>query len=183
MSNREGRISRSAPDGAGVLRRAAVSLAIAAVLTFLLFWAAPDGFYPWAKAIHVIAVISWMAGMLYLPRLFVYHAATPVGTPQSETFKVMERRLLKAIINPAMVATWVLGLWLALTIGAFEQGWFHGKFAAVLALSAVHGYLAGAQRKFAEDRNTKSQRHWRIVNEVPTLLMIVIVLLAVVKPF
>ena len=163
--------------------KAVLWLALTAALVLAFFFLVPESAYLWVKAAHIIAVISWMAGMLYLPRLFVYHAATPVGTPQSETFKVMERRLLKAIINPAMVATWVLGLWLALTIGAFEQGWFHGKFAAVLALSAVHGYLAGAQRKFAEDRNITSQRHWRIVNEVPTLLMIVIVLLAVVKPF
>lgn len=183
MSNREGRISRSAPDGAGALRRAAVSLAIAAVLTFLLFWAAPDGFYPWAKAIHVIAVISWMAGMLYLPRLFVYHTQAAPGSEQSETFKVMERRLLRAIINPAMIATWVFGLWLAWRGFGFEPGWLHAKIGLVVGMSAVHGYFSRSVRMFAQDRNTKSSRHWRMMNEIPTLLMIGIVILVVVKPF
>lgn len=97
----------------------------------------------WIKAAHILAVISWMAGLLYLPRLFVYHAGTQPGSPQSETFKVMERRLLKAIMNPAMIASWLLGLWLAYEIEAWRQGWFHGKLALVLALSACHGFLAG----------------------------------------
>jgi putative membrane protein len=124
-----------------------------------------------------------MAGMLYLPRLFVYHADTQKGSAQSETFKVMERRLLRAIINPAMIASWVFGLWLAWKGFGFQGGWLHGKIAAVVAMSGVHGYLSGAVRKFAEDRNTKPARHWRIVNEVPTVLMIVIVILVIVKPF
>ena len=139
--------------------------------------------YPWIKALHVIAVISWMAGMLYLPRLFVYHCDAEIGSKQSETFKVMERRLLKAIINPAMIVTWVFGLYLAWKGFSFQGGWLHAKIAAVLAMSGVHGYLSGGVRRFAEDRNTKSSRHWRIVNEIPTLLMIVIVALVVVKPF
>ncbi|TGP51442.1 CopD family protein, partial [bacterium M00.F.Ca.ET.229.01.1.1] len=115
----------------------------------------------------VIAVISWMAGMLYLPRLFVYHADAEKGSAQSETFKVMERRLLRAIINPAMIATWVFGLWLAWKGFAFHGGWLHAKIALVLVLSGLHGYLAGAVRKFAEDKNEKPARHWRIVNEIP----------------
>ena len=139
--------------------------------------------YLWLKAFHVIAVIAWMAGMLYLPRLFVYHADTAVGSPQSETFKMMERRLLKAIINPAMAVTWVLGLWLAYDAGLFRQGWLHAKLALVLAMSALHGYFTGAVRAFAEDRNTKSSRHWRIMNEAPTVLLIGIVILVIVKPF
>jgi len=137
----------------------------------------------WVKALHVISIIAWMAGLLYLPRLFVYHAMAEPGSRQSETFKVMEWRLLKFIINPAMIATWVLGLWLAWEGGLFRSGWLHAKLAAVVALSAVHGYLAGAVRRFAEDSNRKSARHWRIVNEIPTLLMIVIVVLVIVKPF
>lgn len=163
--------------------RMAVGIAALVALTGLLYFVAPDGFYPWAKAIHVLAVIAWMAGMLYLPRLLVYHADAEKGSVQSETFKVMERRLLRGIINPAMVVTWVFGLWLAWKGFAFQGGWLHGKIALVLLLSAVHGYLAGAVRKFAMDRNEKSAKHWRIVNEIPTLLMIAIVILVVVKPF
>ena len=163
--------------------RMAVGIAALVVLTALLYFVAPDGFYPWAKAIHVLAVIAWMAGMLYLPRLLVYHADAEKGSVQSETFKVMERRLLRGIINPAMIVTWVFGLWLAWKGFAFQGGWLHGKIALVLLLSAVHGYLAGAVRKFAMDRNEKSAKHWRIVNEIPTLLMIAIVILVVVKPF
>lgn len=163
--------------------RAFIALAVFAALTALLFLLAPDDLYLWAKAIHVIAVISWMAGMLYLPRLFVYHSEVPVGSPQSETFKVMERRLLRAIINPAMVVAWVFGLWLAWKGFSFSGGWLHAKLALVLVLSGVHGYLSASVRRFAEDRNEKPARHWRIVNEVPTLLMIAIVILVIVKPF
>jgi putative membrane protein len=139
--------------------------------------------YPWVKAFHIIAVIAWMAGMLYLPRLFVYHAESPVGSPQSETFKVMERRLLKAIINPAMTATWVLGLYLAWSGGWYAAGWLHVKFLLVLVMSGLHGYFSAARRAFAEDRNKKSSRHWRMMNEIPTLLLVIIVVLVVVKPF
>jgi putative membrane protein len=163
--------------------RMTVGIAVLVVLTALLYFVAPDGFYLWAKAIHVLAVIAWMAGMLYLPRLLVYHADAEKGSVQSEIFKVMERRLLRGIINPAMIVTWVFGLWLAWKGFAFQGGWLHAKIAAVLLLSAVHGYLAGAVRRFADDRNEKPARHWRIVNEIPTLLMIAIVILVVVKPF
>jgi putative membrane protein len=170
-------------SGANALKRAAIAIAVFVVLAGLLFLFGPDDFYPWAKAIHIIAVISWMAGMLYLPRLFVYHAEAERGSAQSETFKVMERRLLRGIINPAMILTWVFGLWLAWKVFHFQGGWLHAKIALVVIMSAVHGYLAGAVRKFAEDRNEKPARHWRIVNEIPTLLMIAIVILVVVKPF
>lgn len=165
------------------LTRALVAIAIFAVLTALLFLVVGDGAYAWIKAIHVIAVISWMAGMLYLPRLFVYHTGAEPGSVQSETFKVMERRLLRAIINPAMVATWAAGLWLAWRGFAFQGGWLHAKIALVLVMSGLHGYLSAAVRRFAEDRNEKPARHWRIVNEIPTLLMIGIVVLVIVKPF
>lgn len=170
-------------SGSTAAKRAVISVVILVVLTVALFYLAPDGFYLWAKAIHVIAVISWMAGMLYLPRLFVYHAEAEKGSVQSETFKVMERRLLRAIINPAMTVTWVFGLWLAWNGFGFSGGWLHAKIAAVLLMSGVHGYLSASVRRFAEDRNEKPSRHWRIVNEIPTVLMIAIVILVVVKPF
>jgi putative membrane protein len=137
------------------------------------------------KAFHVIAIIAWMAGLLYLPRLFVYHAASKRGSEQSETFKVMERRLLRFITTPAMLASWVLGLILAFS-GAIDwsrDGWFHAKLALVLALSAFHGLLAMWTKDFALDRNMRSARFYRIANEVPTVLMICIVILVVVRPF
>jgi protoporphyrinogen IX oxidase len=142
-----------------------------------------DAAYPWLKGFHVVAVIAWMAGMLYLPRLFVYHCATAAGSVQSETFKVMERRLLRAIINPAMMATWLLGLWLAWWSGYYRSGWLDAKFALVLVMSGAHGLFARWVRYFATDRNRHSAKFYRIINELPTLLMIAIVLLAVVKPF
>ena len=141
------------------------------------------GAYSWLKSLHIIAVIAWMAGMLYLPRLFVYHCEAELGSKQSETFKVMERRLLTVIINPAMVATWVLGLWLAWDGGWLLAGWFHTKLVLVLLLSGIHGMFSRWVRDFAADRNRHSQKFYRIINEVPTLLMIGIVILAVVKPF
>ncbi len=139
--------------------------------------------YEWLKAFHILAVISWMAGMLYLPRLMVYHAAAQKGSIQSETFKLMERRLLKGIMNPAMIVSWVLGLYLAWAAFGFKGGWLHGKILLVLVLSGIHGYLAGRVRAFAEDRNDKSGRFYRILNEVPAVLLVGIVILVVVKPF
>lgn len=163
--------------------RAGVALLITVAAALLLVWLLGNGAYLWIKAFHVIAVIAWMSGMLYLPRLFVYHADTPVGSAQSETFKVMEARLLNIITTPAMVVTWVLGLWLAWSSGFWMAPWLHAKFALVLVLSGLHGYLSAATRAFREDRNTKPARHWRIVNEIPTVLMIGIVILVIVKPF
>ena len=139
--------------------------------------------YVWLKAFHVIAVMAWMAGMLYLPRLFVYHCAAEAGSPQSETFKLMERRLLNAIITPAMVVSWVLGLWLAWAGGAYDAGWLHAKVVLVVVLSALHGFLVRCVRQFALDQNRHSQKFYRIINEVPAVLMVGIVILAVVKPF
>ena len=137
------------------------------------------------KAFHVIAIIAWMAGLLYLPRLFVYHAESTKGSAQGETFKVMERRLLKFITTPAMLASWVLGLYLAFSgvIDWSADGWFHAKLVLVLALSAFHGLLAMWTKDFALDRNTRSARFYRLANEIPTLLMIGIVILVVVRPF
>ncbi len=170
-------------DNSQAGKRAAVAIIILVAVTTGLFLVDPDNFYLWAKAIHVIAVISWMAGMLYLPRLFIYHTQAGAGSPQSETFKLMERRLLRVIINPAMVLTWVFGLWLAWEGFGFQATWLYIKFACVLALSAVHGYFSKHVRLFAKDKHEKSVKHWRIVNEVPTVLMVAIVILVIVKPF
>jgi putative membrane protein len=139
--------------------------------------------YHWLLAFHIIAVIAWMAGMLYLPRLFVYHCEADVGSTQSETFKVMECRLLRLIINPAMIVTWLLGLWLAWSGGWFAAPWLHAKLVLVLLMSGVHGVLSKYVREFGADRRRKSQKYFRILNEIPTVLMILIVILAVVKPF
>ncbi len=139
--------------------------------------------YEWIKALHVIAVIAWMAGMLYLPRLFVYHCEAEAGSKQSATFKLMEQRLLKAIINPAMTVTWLAGLYLAWAGHWFSAPWLHAKLLLVVVLSGVHGFFSRLVKDFAADRNTISQRFYRFINEVPTILMIGIVILVVVKPF
>src|ERR1700730_9101354 len=138
--------------------------------------------YERIKALHVIAVIAWMAGMLYLPRLFVYHCEAETGSKQSKTFKVMERRLLKAIVNPAMIVTWLAGLYLAWAGHWFSAGWLQVKFLLVLALSGVHVFFSRCVRDFGADRNLRSEKFYRIINEVPTILMIGIVILVVVKP-
>ncbi|CAO3355937.1 protoporphyrinogen oxidase HemJ [Azospirillum palustre] len=140
--------------------------------------------YDWIKALHVISIIAWMAGLLYLPRLFVYHCQVQAGSEASETFKVMERRLLRAIMNPAMIAAYVFGIaMIALTPEWMKQGWLHAKLLFVLLLTASHMMMARWRRDFAEDRNTRPQRFFRIANEVPTLLMIGIVIFVIVKPF
>lgn len=163
--------------------RAAVALITTAIAALLLIVLLGDEAYVWIKAIHVIAVISWMAAMLYLPRLFIYHCDATAGSELSETLKVMEWRLLRIIMNPAMILTWVLGLWMAWQAGWFSAGWFHAKLAAVLVLSGIHGHFSAAVRKFAADANQKSARYWRIMNEAPAVLMIAIVILVIVKPF
>jgi putative membrane protein len=141
--------------------------------------------YLWIKALHVISVIAWMAGLLYLPRLFVYHTQKEPGSDASETFKIMERRLLRAIMNPAMVASFVFGGLLLWDLGAdaLTMGWLHAKLACLAGLVVMHGLMARWRKEFAEDRNRHSERFYRVMNEVPTLLMIAIVILAVVKPF
>jgi protoporphyrinogen IX oxidase len=146
-------------------------------------WLIP--FYPWIKALHIVSVIAWMAGLLYLPRLFVYHAVEAPGSAPSEIFKVMERRLLRAIMNPTMVSTYVFGILLASTPGVVDwsSGWIYAKLVLVLGLTAAHHEMMRWQIAFAEDRNTRPQRFFRIANEIPTLLMIAIVILVVVKPF
>lgn len=137
--------------------------------------------YLWIKAMHVIAVICWMVGMLYLPRLFVYHCRALKDAACSELFKIMERRLLRYIINPAMVAAWITGLWMAWEIYHFQGGWLHLKLAAVMLLSGFHGFLARSTRQFAENRNRFSEKNWRVLNEVPTVLMIVAIIAVIVK--
>lgn len=171
------------PESRTAVLRAATALGITAVLAAALLWWNPAGLYLWLKAAHIFAVIAWMAGMLYLPRLFVYHCEAEAGSKQSVTFKVMERRLLTVIVNPSMVATWVLGLWLAWAGGSFAAGWLQAKIVLVLAMSALHGFLSRCVRDFAADRNRHSQRFYRIVNEVPAVLLLGIVILVVVKPF
>jgi len=139
--------------------------------------------YLWVKALHIVAVIAWMAGMLYLPRLFIYHCAAEPGSVQSETFKVMERRLLRAIIDPAMGLAWVLGLALVAHLDAWSVPWMQAKFAAVIALSAMHGTFSRWRRDFDRDENRHSARFYRYMNEIPTVLMIAIVFLVVLQPF
>jgi putative membrane protein len=139
--------------------------------------------YEWLKALHVISVIAWMAGMLYLPRLFVYHAAAKPGSELSETLKIMERRLLRRIVNPAMIATYVFGLWmLAMNPALLREPFMHVKLAAVLVMTAIHVFLARGRRRFAEDRNTHSALFYRVLNEVPAVLIVVIVVMIVVRP-
>jgi putative membrane protein len=139
--------------------------------------------YEWMKALHIISVISWMAGMLYLPRLYVYHASAKPGSELSETLKIMERKLLRFIINPAMISSFIFGIWmLTINTGIMHETFFHVKLTAVLAMTICHTFLARYRRTFAEDRNTHSAKFFRILNEVPTFLMILIVIMIIVRP-
>lgn len=143
-------------------------------------------YYFLIKSIHIISFTCWMAGMFYLPRLFVYHVGAEKGSDLSETLKIMERRLMRIIINPAMISTWIFGIWLVVLTGYGAPGtgqWLHAKIALVLAMSGMHGWLSRLRKKFARDANERSEKFYRILNEAPTLLFIVIVLLAVMKPF
>lgn len=139
----------------------------------------------WVRALHVISVIAWMAGLLYLPRLFVYHCSAAVGSEQSQTFKVMERRLYRGIMTPAMIASWIFGLWLAFGFGLidFSEGWMWLKAGLVIALTGVHGVFGHWRRALAEDRNQKSSGFFRAINEVPTVIMILVVIAVIVRPF
>ncbi len=141
--------------------------------------------YLWLKALHLIAVISWMAGMLYLPRLFVYHTKVAKGSEASEMFKVMEHKLMRLIINPAMIVTWVLGIWLIIKTNAFSpgNGWLHAKLTLLVLMQISHAMMSRYRKAFLRDENVKSERFFRIFNEVPAVLMILIVLLVVLKPF
>lgn len=173
----------SAGKGRKAAIRAGMALAGFLALGAFVFLLSPQARYDWARAIHVIAVISWMAGLLYLPRLFVYHCDAEPGSAQDRTFAVMERRLLKVIMLPAMLVSWIVGVWLAWAGGFLMAGWFIAKLVAVLIMTGAHGYLGKSAKLFAAGRNEKSARHWRIVNEVPTLTMIAAVIFVIVKPF
>jgi len=139
--------------------------------------------YGWLKALHVISIIAWMAGLLYLPRLYVYHCQVPADSDRSAMLKVMERRLLRAIMNPAMIASWGFGLWIAVEGGWFSSPWLHAKLLLVVLMTGAHMALAKWRKDFEADRNTKSEKFYRIANEVPTVLMILIVVLVILKPF
>ncbi len=141
--------------------------------------------YPWTKALHVISLIAWMAGIFYLPRLYVYHCKVPAGSAEGERFKTMERRLLRQIMTPAMLATWLFGILLVLTPGVIDwhAGWWHVKLLSVLLMSGFHGACAVWRKDFLEDRNRRPERFYRMANEVPTVLMVVIVVMVIVKPF
>jgi protoporphyrinogen IX oxidase len=141
--------------------------------------------YPWFKALHVVSMVAWMAGMFYLPRLFVYHCEMRPGSAESERFKVMERRLLKQIVNPAMMATFGFGILLMLTPGVIDwsAGWWHVKLLGIAGMTAFHGMMSRWRRDFLEDRNTRPARFYRFANEVPTLLLLLIVVMVIVRPF
>jgi putative membrane protein len=142
-------------------------------------------YYHWVKSIHILAVISWMCGMLYLPRLFVYHSQVPVGGEASEIFKVMERKLMRFIINPAMIVAWIAGLWLAVKANAFDPQngmWMHYKMALVIGMQIVHAMMSRYRKAFFRDERPRSEKYFRIFNEVPTALMVIIVVLVVVRP-
>ncbi|MHA7971107.1 protoporphyrinogen oxidase HemJ [Rhizobium sp. CAU 1783] len=173
----------SAKAGRKAAFRAATALLFFGAIAVAVAVFGADAAYPWIKALHVIAVISWMAGMLYMPRLFIYHSDSKPDSDQAHTFSIMEERLLKVIMNPAMIISWVLGLYIAWTVFGFQGGWLHAKLAAAFALSGVHGYFAKAVRSFGNGNYVRTPRFWRLMNELPTLLMIVIVALVIVKPF
>lgn len=140
--------------------------------------------YLWIKALHVIAVIAWMAGMMYLPRLFIYHHQSERGGEAERYFTLMERRLLKGIINPSMGAVWILGILMLISNPAMiSTGWFIVKLAMVLALSGIHGFYAAARKQFEAGERPRTEKFWRIMNEVPFLMLIVIVLMVILKPF
>lgn len=151
-----------------------------------MIWSALSAAYPWVKSLHVISVIAWMAALFYLPRLFVYHCALKRGSVESERFKIMERRLFKQIMNPAMMATWLFGFLLVLTPGIvswWPLNWWHVKFLAVILMSGFHGACGKWRKNFLQDRNQKDHKFYRYANEVPTVLMIIVVIMAIAKPF
>lgn len=173
------------PSGSGkrTAKQAFAAILVFAGLLAFIYGLSPVDFLLYVKAFHVIAVISWMAGLLYLPRLFIYHTDSEPGSVQSETFKVMEQRLLKIIMNPAMMLSWVLGLYLAITLYGMNGVWLHAKIGFVVLLTVVHIIFSHAVKNFASDKRQRTARYWRLMNELPTVLMIAIVILVIVKPF
>ncbi|MDQ0457944.1 protoporphyrinogen oxidase HemJ [Rhizobium paknamense] len=170
-------------EGKKAARRAAIALVLFALAGLFFYSATAEQSYLWLKALHVIAIISWMAGLLYMPRLFIYHFDAPKGSVQAETFAVMERRLINVIMRPAMALSWILGLYLAWSVFGFQGGWLHAKIAAVICLTGVNEYFGVTAKAFARGDYRKTPGYWRAFNEVPTVLMIVIVILVIVKPF
>lgn len=179
MSDRQ----NSAKVGRKAQIRAVTALLIFCAIGLWLFWLGADQAYLWIKALHIIAVMSWMAGLLYMPRLFIYHSDAPKGSVQAETFAVMEKRLMNVIMRPAMAISWILGLYMASDVFHFQGGWLHAKIAAVVALTLVNEYFGRSAKAFARGDYVKTPRFWRAMNEIPTVLMIIIVILVVVKPF
>ena len=170
----------SSAKGRPAAMRAGVAILVVLAALAALVWAAPGQAYLWIKALHVVSVIAWMAGLLYLPRLYVYHCDAPHGTAMSDTFTVMERRLLKVIMGPAMMIAWASGLYLAWAGGWYADLWLIAKVVLVIAMTAAHVHFSAAQKRFAAGEPTRPARYWRAVNEVPALLMVGIVVLVIV---
>jgi putative membrane protein len=169
--------------GRSVALRASAALGLTVVAFVAIAVYLPDQAYPWIKSLHVVAVISWMAALLYLPRLFVNHVGLPIGSAESQLLKGMEWRLLRIIMTPAMLLTWIAGLWLAWVGFRFDGGWLHAKIFLVILMTAAHGYFSLSVKRFGRDENRRTARFWRIMNEIPAVLMILIVVLVIVKPF
>ena len=173
----------SGSEGRKARRKAYVSIAVVVGLALLAWWFDPAWLYGWIKVLHVVAVISWMVGLFYLPRLFVYHAdADPAGEPAA-TFVVMEQRLVKVIMTPAMMVSWAAGLWLAWSGFGFYGLWLWIKIAGVVGLTVFHVFLSRSARRFARSENSMTARQWRMANEIPTVLMILVVAMVIIKPF
>lgn len=170
-------------EGRKARSKAYLSIAVVVMLALAAWWFEPDWLYAWLKVLHVVAVISWMVGLFYLPRLFVYHADAAADGEPAATFVVMEQRLIKVIMNPAMMVSWVIGLWLAWSGFAFSGLWLWIKIAAVVGLTVFHVYLSRSARRFAAGENTMTARQWRMANEIPTVLMILVVIMVIIKPF
>jgi len=173
----------SRSEGKKARTKAYLSIVVVVSLAIAAWWFEPDWLYGWLKVLHVVAVISWMVGLFYLPRLFVYHADADYGGEPAATFVVMEERLVKVIMNPAMMVSWVVGLWLAWSGFGFSGGWLWIKIAAVVGLTVFHVYLSRSARKFAAGKNSMTARQWRMANEIPTVLMILVVIMVIIKPF
>ena len=170
-------------EGRKARTKAYASIAVVVLMAVTAWWFEPDWLYAWLKVLHVVAVISWMVGLFYLPRLFVYHADAVAGGEPAATFVVMEQRLVKVIMNPAMMVSWVVGLWLAWSGFGFLGIWLWIKIAAVVGLTVFHVFLSRSARSFAAGRNTMTARQWRMANEIPTVLMIIVVIMVIIKPF
>lgn len=173
----------SASEGGKARIKARISIAGIVLLALLAWWLDPVWLYDWLKVLHVVAVISWMVGLFYLPRLFVYHADAEITGEPAETFVVMEQRLVKVIMTPAMMVSWVVGLWLAWSGFGFVGLWLWIKIAGVIGLTVFHVFLSRSARRFAAGENTMTARKWRMANEVPTVLMIVVIIMVIIKPF